>query len=38
MALSLLAAQSADAELPAGKVALFDLSVLGEALKRTETT
>jgi hypothetical protein len=34
----LLAARPAVAELPAAKMALFDLTVLGDALKRTETT
>jgi hypothetical protein len=36
MTVSLLAARP-DAELPAEKVALLDLTVLGDALKRTET-
>jgi hypothetical protein len=35
---SLLAAHPADGELPAAKMALFGLTVLGDALKRTETT
>jgi hypothetical protein len=34
----LAGARPADGELPAAKVALFDLTVLGDALKRTETT
>jgi hypothetical protein len=38
MTVSLLAARRADRELPGGNVALFGLTVLGDVLKRTETT